>query len=131
LKATRLAAAGAALVAAAFVGVLAWNAKTIDPAAHSRVIANLGKLQELDSELDEVTLKLRDALLSNYDPLVASLSLVHAHTRDLQEGEYAIVLVGGTELAAAMAGIAQKLADKEALLERFKTSNALLKNSFH
>ena len=132
MKVTRfVAAAGGVLAAATFIGFLAWNARMIDPAAHSRVIANLSKLQELDSELDETVLKLRDALLNNYDPLVATLNLVNAHKRDLQVGEHAIDRVGGAELGTAMAGVAAKIAEKEALLERFKSGNALLKNSFH
>ena len=126
-----VAAAGGVLAVATFIGFLAWNARMIDPAAHSRVIANLSKLQELDSELDETMLKLRDGLLNNYDPLVATLNLVNAHKRDLQEGEHGIVRVGGAELETAMASVAAKLAEKEALFEQFKSENALLKNSFH
>jgi len=76
-------------------------------------------------------LKLRDALLNNYDPLVATLNLVNAHKRDLQDSEHGIVRVGGAELGTAMAGVAAKLAEKDALLEQFKSENALLKNSFH
>jgi hypothetical protein len=126
-----VAAAGGVLAVATFIGFLAWNARMIDPAAHSRVIANLSKLQELDSELDETMLKLRDGLLNNYDPLVATLNLVNAHKRDLQEGEHGIVRDGGAELETAMASVAAKLAEKEALFEQFKSENALLKNSFH
>jgi diguanylate cyclase (GGDEF)-like protein/PAS domain S-box-containing protein len=132
VKAPGLLAAGAGVLAAAtVVGFLAWHARPVDPAAHSRVIANLSKLQELDSEIDETVLRLRDALLSSYDPLVAALSVVHAHQRDLQSAEHAIVRVGGAELETAMADVAAKVAQKEALIEAFKSANALLKNSFH
>jgi diguanylate cyclase (GGDEF)-like protein/PAS domain S-box-containing protein len=130
-RARLVAAAGGAVVAVAFIGVLAWQARTIDPAAHSRVLANLSRLQELDSELDETVLKLRDALLNTYDPLVAKVSLVHAHRRDLQQGEHAIARVGGAELDSAMGQVAGELAAKELLLEQFKSNNALLRNSVH
>lgn len=126
--ATRVAAA---LLAAALVVFLLANARSIDPATHSRVIANLSAMQELDSELDEIVLKLRDALLNNYDPLVATFELIKSRQRDLEQGEHAIVGRGETELDSAMAEVSGKLAGKEALIEQFKSRNALLRNSFY
>jgi len=130
--ASRMAAkAAAALLVAALLAYLLINARSIEPAAHSRVIADLSRIQELDSELDEIVLKLRDALLNSYDPLVATLSRIKAHQRDLGRGEHAIVGRGEAELDDAMAVVARRLEEKEALIERFKSRNALLRNSFH
>ena len=123
--------AGAGLLAAAVIAFLLVNARSIDPAAHSSVIGNLSKIQELDSELDEIVLKLRDGLLHTYDPLVAALGLIHAHHRDLEAGEHAVAGRGEAEVDAALAQLDVALAEKEALIERFKSRNALLRNSFH
>jgi len=123
--------AAAGLLAAALIVFLLANARSIDPVTHSRVVANLSKIQELDSELDEIVLKLRDALLNSYDPLVATLNLIKLHKRALEQGEYAIAGRGEPEIDKAMAGFSRELAEKEALVERFKSKNALLKNSFH
>src|SRR6267143_1765306 len=70
-------------------------------------------------------------LLISYDPLVATLSRIKAHQRDLGRGEHAIVGRGEAELDDAMAVVARRLEEKEALIERFKSRNALLRNSFH
>jgi diguanylate cyclase (GGDEF)-like protein/PAS domain S-box-containing protein len=130
--ASRMAAkAAAALLVAALLAYLLINARSIDPAAHSRVIADLSKIHELDSELDEIVLKLRDALLSSYDPVVATLSRINAYQRDLGRGEHAIVGRGEAELDQAMVVVARRLEEKEALIERFKSRNALLRNSFY
>lgn len=121
----------AGLLAIALIVFLLANARSIDPIGHNRIIANLSKLQELDSELDEIVLKVRDALINNYDPLVATLNLIKWHKRDLEQGEYAIAGRGELEIDKAMAGFSRKLAEKEALIEQFKSKNSLLKNSFH
>lgn len=132
MKPVRLAAAsGAAVLAIAAAGFLVFNARTIDPASHSRVIANLSKLQELDANLDEIVLKLRDALLNNYDPLVDTLNLIRAHRRDLERKELALARLGGADVRAAMVTVDARLAEKEALIEQFKSRNAVLKNSYH
>jgi diguanylate cyclase (GGDEF)-like protein/PAS domain S-box-containing protein len=124
-------AAGAALVAAIALALLGWQARPLDAATHSRVVTDLAKLQELDADIDETVLKLRDALLNTYDPLVVTLALVNAHERDLEFARDAVARVGGPELLSAMIALRGKVAEKQALLERFKSDNALLRNSFH
>ncbi|MGQ0656071.1 MAG: EAL domain-containing protein [Betaproteobacteria bacterium] len=130
MSAARPATVGAALLLAALLAYLGWQAARIDPDAHTRAVANLSKLQELDSTLDETVLKLRDGLLSTYDPIVAALQLARAHHADLLRGEHAIAEGHGT-LAGALAQLEHRLAEKESLLERFKSRNALLRNSSH
>lgn len=121
----------AAMLALAAVAFLLMNMRSIDPAAHSRVMANLHELEELDSQLDGTVLKLRDALLNSYDPLVAISALIKAHQHDLEQGDYAVTRLGGPELGAAMYAVAAGVARKEALIEQFKSHNAVLKNSYH
>jgi len=119
-----------ALLAVAALAFLA-NARSIDPAAHASIMGHLSKVHELDAELDNVVLKLRAGLLSNYDPLVDRVMRIRAHQRELEEGEEAIARVAGEDLARDLAALGVKLAEKEALIERFKSHNAVLANSFH
>jgi diguanylate cyclase (GGDEF)-like protein/PAS domain S-box-containing protein len=121
--------AACAAVAALVVWLFA-HARSIDPIEHSRVIASLSQIEKLNSELDESVLKLRDGLLNNYDSLVATLQHIRWHQRELEQGEYAIARRGDARIDSAMAEFSRELAAKEALLERFKSRNALLKNSF-
>jgi len=118
------------VLAVPLVGFLLANARPIDPVAHSRTVGSLGKIQELDSELDEIVLKLRDALLTNYDPLVATSSLLKLYQKELGQGDYAVVGLD-QDLKAPFAELTSRLAAKDALLEKFKSRNALLRNSFH
>jgi diguanylate cyclase (GGDEF)-like protein/PAS domain S-box-containing protein len=110
--------------------LLAVKGRSIDPAAHTRVMSNLSELEELDSEANATVLKLRDALINSYDPLVATFHLMKAHQHDLEQGEYAVARRGGPELGTAMKAVAAQIAQKEALVEQFKSRNALLKTSY-
>ena len=118
------------LLAIAVFGALV-NVRSIDPAAHTRVIANLGKLQLLDAEIDEIVLKLRAGWLPNYDLLVHTLALMEARARDLEQGPYALAGLSGGALDAEIAAVNAKLAEKEAVIERFKSRSAVLRNSLY
>jgi diguanylate cyclase (GGDEF)-like protein/PAS domain S-box-containing protein len=121
----------AAMLALTAIAFLLMNVRSIDPAAHTRVMANLHELEELDAQLDATVLKLREALLSSYDSLVETSSLIKAHLHDLEQGDYALTRLGGHELGAAMEAVAAGVERKEALIEQFKSRNAVLKNSYH
>jgi diguanylate cyclase (GGDEF)-like protein len=121
----------AATLVAGLVVFLLLNVRSIDSAAHSRVIGNLSKMQELDSVLSDTVQKLHDALLTNYDPLVATLGLIKLHQRDLEQGLASTIPGGDAELEAATAAVAAQVTLKESLIEQFKSRNALLRNSFH
>ncbi|MBI3916528.1 MAG: EAL domain-containing protein [Betaproteobacteria bacterium] len=121
--------AGAALGVVLVLAFLVVNLRSIDPAKHDLVTANLSKVQELDSELGELVLKLRYGLLNNYDRLAATLDRIKRLKRDLEAGEYAIAGQGNAEIDRAMSEFSRTLSNKAVLIEQFKSHNALLRNS--
>ena len=107
------------------------NARYTDPARHNRIIANLSEIEKLNSDLNEVVLKIRYGLVNNYDPLVATLNRIKRRQRELETGDYAIAGQGDDEIDIELAAFSRALGQKETLIERFKFGNALLKNSFY
>lgn len=122
-------AAGIAVLLA--LALLLINGRPIDTAAHGRVIAQLGELNELDSHLGETVLAIRDGLITHYDPLAATLARMSVVVGELREGEDAIVGRGNADIDRAWQATAAALANKEDLVESFKSHNALLKNSLY
>lgn len=120
----------AGLLAIAGLCVVA-NVRAPDASVHGQIMASLGNLQAIDSELDEVVLKLRNGLLGSYDPVVEALRRINADRRDLERGRYALGRSGRGEFNAGMETLAATLAEKESLIERFKSRNAVLRNSLH
>src|SRR5712691_10562090 len=131
LRAFTLKQIAAGLFIAVLLGFLYINARPIDEVKHNRVITNLSKLQELDSQLSEDVTKIRYGLLNNYDPLVATLEQIKQHKRDLEQGDYAIVNHGAPEIDQAMEEFSKALTEKETLVNQFKSHNALLRNSLY
>jgi len=119
----------AGLVIAALLGFLFVNSPSIDHVRHTQVLTALSKLQELDSQMDEIVLKHRFGLVNNYDSLVATLESIERYKHDLEKGGYAIAGLGNPEIDRAMADYSKSLAEKEAVIERFKSRNAVLRNS--
>ena len=118
----------AGLLAVAVLCVVV-NVRSPDASVHGHIMGNLGKLQALDAELDEIVLKLRNGLLGSYDPLVEALARIKAHQQELEHGRYALARAGRGELNAGVEAVAATLAEKESLIERFKSRNAVLRNS--
>lgn len=100
-----------------------------DPVRHKRTLQALHALTLHDAELQRDVLQARAGLLRNYDPLVAAIAglaqAVDALRAEVKpaSGEAALEVGGHLDRLAAA------LADEEALVETFKSSNALLQNS--
>jgi len=123
--------AGVTLGVILVLAFLVVNLRSIDTARHDRVSANLSRVQELDSELGELVLKLRYGQLNNYDLLAATLDRIKRLKRELEGGEYAIAGKGEAEIDRAMAEFSRALLNKEILVEQFKSHNAVLRNSVY
>jgi len=119
----------AGLLIAALLGFLFVNSPSIDHVRHTQVLTALSKLPELDSEMDEIVLKHRFGLVNNYDSLVATMESIKRYKHELEQGDHAIAGVGDPEINQAMARFSARLAKKETVLERFKSRNAVLRNS--
>ena len=100
-----------------------------DPVRHERILQALHALTLNDAALHRDLLRARAGLLPNYDPLVEASRGVRQAIDDLR-------LAGGAPYGGSGAGIEQSLrvlvaaaAGQEALVETFKSDNALLQNS--
>jgi signal transduction histidine kinase len=100
-----------------------------DPTHHERILTALHALVREDATLQRDLLRARTGLLRTYDPLVRTVNGLRAALAVLQD-------VGDAGDAAEAAGRARPLADlvaavetREALVEDFKSRNALLQNS--
>ncbi|MDB5902332.1 MAG: diguanylate cyclase [Betaproteobacteria bacterium] len=119
--------AALALAAAMLVGFA--NVYGLDSGRHDSVVTRLREMQALDSELSETVLKLRYGLINNYDPPVAILQRLTRIKESLETGRDAIAGRGSSDIDAAIAQLSTTLQTREDLVERFKSHNALLRNS--
>ena len=76
-------------------------------------------------------LQLRYGLQNNYDHLAATLDRARQIKNALAAGPYAVAGRGDREIDEALAALASALDEKDALIEKFKARNALLRNSVH
>jgi diguanylate cyclase (GGDEF)-like protein/PAS domain S-box-containing protein len=117
------------LVAACMLVFLALQARPFDSDRHTRTNRHLSRLQEEDLRLIDLVFQLRNGLLNNYDSLTATLRLAEQHRAELDDGPDQITRRGHADIDRAMAAFTKAAAEKEELIEWFKTHHALLKNS--
>jgi signal transduction histidine kinase/CheY-like chemotaxis protein len=99
-----------------------------DAARHEQTLDALRSSILNDAALQRDVLQARAGLLHNYDPLVASVENLRRATAALRTaGEAAGDMRG--EIDRHAEAIAAAIADQEMLVEQFKSSNALLRNS--
>lgn len=121
---------GAVLVAiSALLCVLALYARPLDLAAHGQTVAQLGELNELDSEIDELVLELRYGMLGNYDHLNSVVAKMKSLARGLHVNGLPHAVRGDPALERELQELDSAVSQKEMLVEDFKTRNALVANS--
>ena len=96
-----------------------------DPALHERTLQALGTLILTDAALQRDALKARAGLLPHYDPLVRAVDGLRGAVDALRAapGE------AGAHIGRQLGGVTAAVAEQEALVETFKSDNALLQNS--
>jgi DAHL domain len=94
---------------------------TPDVARHERTSDALRALTLHEAALQRDVLKARAGLLRNYDPLVHTVENLR-HAVDTLRSDRA-------EIGRHVERVAAEVADQEALVEAFKSHNALLQNS--
>ena len=122
---------GIALAIAPLLITIFIQAQAPDPIKHHRIQTALNKMQEMNSEIEILTLKLRYRLQNNYDGLVSTIKEIKQIQRELKTGEYAIFHRGNEEIDRTMEELEQLTTRKEELVDRFKSHNAVLKNSLY
>ena len=103
--------------------------RTVNVETHNQTVEALRKIKQLDAELDRDILQARFHLLATYDPLVATLAGLRGVERSLRTGPIAMAGKGHPGIDGALEAYASAVAEKEALVEEFKSHNAVLENS--
>jgi diguanylate cyclase (GGDEF)-like protein/PAS domain S-box-containing protein len=119
----------AAIATAAVLVALFVLTQPVELARHNAVLSALGQLQQDEIRLGEEVLKLRFRLLNNYDQVTAIASRLRDTSRELRRGAAAEDLRRDPEFVRELEALEQRLVVKLDGLERFKSTNSMLKNS--
>jgi signal transduction histidine kinase/CheY-like chemotaxis protein len=103
--------------------------KPVDPAEHDRFTGDLQRINQLDNEIYRNVLDSRFELLKSYDPFVEQLTQMRLIQADLRKIPFFVTGRGRTEIARLLDQSSAVSQRKTRLLERFKSQNAVLKNS--
>ncbi|MDD5481258.1 DAHL domain-containing protein, partial [Rhodoferax sp.] len=117
------------LLAFVLLGWLYRQSTQIDIDLHVRKVAYLEQLRQQDARLNQYVLQSRYGLLLNYDPLVASQQDIAHLLASLQTISPTLFGAGNSPLQLAFANYKNQFKDKFALVEAFKSHNAVLRNS--
>lgn len=98
---------------------------------HEDVIETIRAYNQTDAQLNQNILMSRYNMLSHYDSLVNQSKQLSKILQHLRSNESAIYRIGVDELDASIDELEIITNEKSVLLERFKSRNALLKNSLH
>lgn len=107
---------------------IAW-AYDFDGMSHDEYSRALRQSQELDARLDEEVAKSRLGIVPSYDRLVSVWDRVMAVEHELRTFPSIVDDAGATVLEERIDQYGRALKEKEALIESFKTEQAVLRNS--
>ena len=106
------------------------QSRVVDFTAHERFTRDLRRLQEVDTTLNQDILKVRDGLLTYYDTLVTASAELNRLYQNIRRSIPSFIgAQGQRDLTRLLDAYAEVLASKTRELERFKSDNAILKNS--
>lgn len=117
------------LLAISILSFLYFKTQSFDQRQHSSVVSSLNKFKQVDATLNQDIIESRTHLLNSYDPIVYSLSELHAISNSFITGPYGIYQRGHSEIDYQINALNKTLAAKEVHVERFKSDNAVLNNS--
>ncbi|MBI5919375.1 MAG: response regulator [Nitrosomonadales bacterium] len=103
----------------------------VDADVHVKVTSELRLLRQLDATLGQYVLQARLGLLNNYDPIVVTQGTISELAKELREQHPAFFGQGDGALQLSFADYLAARQSKDELVERFKSHNAVLKNSLH
>lgn len=103
----------------------------LDPAQHLRTLQTMNALNRIDAELNRNVLLARNGLLLHYDPVNRAVAGLYRHLELLPFGnEVAAPKEYPDEIGRQFEAVRANVARKDELVERFKSSNALFRNSW-
>ena len=101
---------------------------SLDPAQHVSTLQSISALQRIDAGLGRDLLLARSGILRHYDSLNRAVADMNGLVERLQSGQTATALP--PEVMQLIDAVSANIEHKENLVERFKTGNALLLNSW-
>lgn len=101
---------------------------SLDPSQHVRILQNISALQQIDAELGRDLLLSRSGIILHYDSLNRAVAEMHRHVEYLRAAQTEMAFP--PELMKRIDAVGVSIAQKESLVERFKSGNALLLNSW-
>jgi len=129
---TRIGYGFGAIVLTAVLGFLIAMTRSVDFDANNEIVATLRQIKQLDAEWNVDVLRSKTGLNNSYDPVASPLPLLEALGARLQ-AESAQIWGGRAEGYARMqpllAAFKTTMDQKIALIEGFKSQNAILRNS--
>ena len=127
----RLLRFGGVLLLAGTLGFLYLKSTAVDAKQQVRVSTSLRQLHQFDEELAQFVLQARMGRLANYDPLVQTMHAIENLGAKLYADEGALSLRHEPELEGRFESYLEASKRKQKILERFKSQNAVLRNSEH
>jgi signal transduction histidine kinase len=118
---------GAAAAVPLLLLLLTWlslRAADADAELFDRALGKLDEFANVENELHADVLSARAGMLRNYDPLVRAVNALEDTLGRLQE-----TTAADAEVVARIARLRSLVNQQEALIEQFKSDNALLQNS--
>ena len=103
--------------------------KPVDSERHDRVMLDFQLLARLDAEVNADLLGSRYDLLRSYDPFVKKLKEIQEAAAGLESIPELMSQPNRAQIVRLLARESEVLAEKAQLVERFKSDNAVLKNS--
>ena len=119
----------AAAVAAVLLVVLFVFTQPVDLRRHNILLGHFAQLQNDAARLGEAVLILNFSLSTNYDQVAHIMENMRRTVRELRDGEAAKPLRQDLEAQQQLPLLERRVSDKAEALEKFKSLNALLKNS--
>ncbi len=117
------------LLAAGLLLLLFANSRPFDSRYHSEIVTGIGSVARYDAELSELVLKQHFHLHNNFDVLVEVAANLRQQVRDLKNSEAIRMLRGESAVQAELSKMDKHMLEKLDMLEQFKSSNAVLRNS--
>jgi len=119
----------AAALAAGLLVVLFMLTQPVDLRRHNLLLGYFSQLQSDETRLGESVLTLNFSLTNNYDQVTAIIGHMRSTVLELRDGEAASDLRQDLEAQQQLPLLEHRLAEKAQALEKFKSLNAVLKNS--
>ncbi len=110
--------------------VFLWvNSQAIDFNQHNHYVIDLRRTQELDARINQNVLQASYGLLTYYDPVVNDLAELKKIQTDLKFPPTFVDSAGREDLNFLLQNYIKAWQEKEQLIQRFQSQNAILRNS--